>query len=112
MAPGTGEEPKQEVISIHQAMVFKVAKTGSTIKKENIIMWCKDKKCLDRLVNSHHFCTNSGCSHSAHKNTFPIHEMVSKIIITADCSSDMIKKLQSWRLRPTSFKINSWQTTR
>jgi hypothetical protein len=35
MAPGTGEEPKQEVISIHQAMVFKVAKTGSTIKKVN-----------------------------------------------------------------------------
>ena len=73
-------------------------------------MSCNDKMCIDRDKKHPLLCTNLGCSHSAGRYTFPLHELVSKIIITPECSSGTMKKIEKWQLKPSSFKIgDEWQ---
>lgn len=64
-----------------------------------------NKKCITNGVR----CTNLDCSQSNHKNTYEMHELVSKVVITPNCSSVMLQCINSWSLKPSSFKINKWE---
>lgn len=72
-------------------------------------MSCNDSKCIDRKEQYPAICTNDGCSHSAFRRLHKLHELVGKVIITSECSSDMLKKIKKWDLRPSLFKVTSWQ---
>ena len=67
---------------------------------------CNDLKCIDRFPLSLEQCTNRNCSESAHVEMYPLEEMISTIIITPHCSSDMVKKIDSFHLKPIHFKID------
>lgn len=72
-------------------------------------MVCNDTRCKGiEMVNG--VCMNRGCSHSGDKNRYPFHELISKVIVTPDCSSGMLKQINSWSLKPSTFKITEWET--
>lgn len=74
-------------------------------------MACNDPKCLDRNNVHPKRCMNPLCNISGFKVKYPLHELIGKVIITKNCSADMVKKIQGrWSLNPRSFKIfGDWQ---
>lgn len=41
--------------------------------------------------------------------SFPMAEMVSCVVISKECSADMLKALRRANLRPDLFKIDKWE---
>jgi len=53
-------------------------------------------------------CINQQCTHSKRLPHFiSMHKLISKIFITADCSADMARKIESYDVRPSIFRIDT-----
>jgi hypothetical protein len=58
-------------------------------------------------------CVNKNCSHSSFEGRHPLHSLISKVVITANCSSRMLQKIEEFQLRPAMFRINNtWQSVK
>lgn len=53
-------------------------------------------------------CINQQCAHSKKiPNNIPMHKLISKIFITSDCSTDILRKIESYILKPSIFRIDT-----
>lgn len=58
-------------------------------------------------------CTNRDCSVSAEPGEYLLSEMVSKIVITPNCSSEIVRHLDQFMLKPSLWNLDGkWQKAR
>jgi hypothetical protein len=73
-------------------------------------MRCNDKRCASRSSKTTGgACDTRDCSHSSYRNKHPLHSLVSTVVITAQCSSQMIRKLEEYALKPVLFHMGTWK---
>ena len=51
-------------------------------------------------------CAQPDCSLTKYKRQYPLLELVSTVIVSDNCSSEMVKKIDSFQLSPSLFKIS------
>ncbi len=72
-------------------------------------MPCNDLKCVDKFPQHIRKCINRGCSHSEAIRENRLSEAISCVIITDNCSSFTLRKIEKHNLTPLKSRIyNNW----